>query len=284
MLKKCFVAAAILMANPAFASAQDIFWSFSPTELITTSSFDGDLTGSAYIFSDQPFGFDALDLEFTTSDSDLVRFTGGEAFDAQFFVLGITKFDFTEVTVDADGSSGRLFAVNVTQSGVNPALSALFDPDFVPGVGPNGAVLLARVDFEMLGGSNFETAVDLEFTLGDRGAILLPQNILNPSFGSATVDVFGPLTPYCPFAEPDEFCIPVETDFSLGDVNLSGIPIGNGFIDVSFSVDLFDIAPFIGVLASGGYQREADCNEDGLVNFFDIAPFIEILSSDQGHF
>ncbi len=52
----------------------------------------------------------------------------------------------------------------------------------------------------------------------------------------------------------------------LGDVNLDGF------------VNFLDIAPFIGRLTSGEFQRQADVNEDGFVSFLDIAPFIEILS------
>lgn len=53
----------------------------------------------------------------------------------------------------------------------------------------------------------------------------------------------------------------------LGDVGLDGV--------VSFS----DIPAFITVLQSGGFLREADCNQDGVVNFNDIPAFINILSS-----
>jgi len=282
MLKKCFVAAAILLASPAFASAQDIFWSLSPTEFVTDSYFDPGETGSAYIFSDGLFGFDAIDLKFTTSDPSVFRFTGGEAFNPTSnnpFVAG-TRFDSSMISIDAGGSSGGLFSVNILQNGVDPSITPFVDPGFVAGAGPNGALLLARVDFEVIGNGT----ADLEFALGPQGVIQLPFIPLNPSLGSATLNSYVVLTPYCPFVEPDTPCLPVETDYRLGDVDLSGIQVGNGFIDVSYSVDAFDIAPFIAVLASGGYQREADCNEDGLVNFFDIAPFIEILSSDQGYF
>ncbi len=54
--------------------------------------------------------------------------------------------------------------------------------------------------------------------------------------------------------------------FLLGDVNRDGV------------VDFLDIAPFIGLLTSGEFQAEADCDGSGGVNFLDIAPFIGILS------
>ena len=51
----------------------------------------------------------------------------------------------------------------------------------------------------------------------------------------------------------------------LGDVNLDG------------SVNFADIPPFIVVLGSGVYQREADLDQNGTADFFDISPFIAAL-------
>ena len=52
----------------------------------------------------------------------------------------------------------------------------------------------------------------------------------------------------------------------LGDVNLD--------MTVNFS----DISPFIAILAVGGFQEEADIDQNGSVDFLDISPFIQILS------
>ena len=52
----------------------------------------------------------------------------------------------------------------------------------------------------------------------------------------------------------------------LGDVNLDGV------------VDFLDIAPFIAVLSSQGFQAEADIDENGVVDFLDIQPFIDLLA------
>ena len=131
----------------------------------------------------------------------------------------------TEIPVDAEGSSGRLFSINISQVGVDPNLTPTFDPGFIPGVGPNGAVLLARVDFET--DFIFET-IDLEFALGELGAQCLPDINLSPSFGSATLTVGFPKLGFC-----------------LGDVNQSGTEENNYLDGVAF----FDIAPFIAVLA-----------------------------------
>lgn len=50
-----------------------------------------------------------------------------------------------------------------------------------------------------------------------------------------------------------------------------------GDVDLSGSVDFLDIAAFIAIVKSGGFQPEADVNGDTFVNFADIAPFIFIL-------
>ena len=60
--------------------------------------------------------------------------------------------------------------------------------------------------------------------------------------------------------------VPVTVDCILGDVNLSG------------TVDFLDIAQFITILASDGFQCEADIDQNGVVDFLDIQPFITILS------
>lgn len=229
----------------------DIFLSFSPTVLERT--FSGDLTpggtGSAYIFSDGLFGFDAIDLNFAVSDSNVIRFTGGEGFNPVFTTIGGMRFDTSDVLIDVGGGSGNLFAANVTENGVNPATGPLFDPGFAPGVGPNGALLLARVDFEILG----DGEANLELSLGPQGILQLPGNVINPRLGSAD---FG--CDHDPIGGPS---------INLGDLDLDGVITG------------LDIAPFISVLASYGYQLEADCNEDCAVNFLDIFPFIQILSA-----
>lgn len=255
MFKKCFVAAVIVMTSSTFASAQDIFWSFSPTEVIPTYTSEfGSSSGSVYIFSDGLFGFDTLDLNFTMSIQNVIRFTEGEGFNPIFTSIGGTRFDSADVTIDPGGGSGNFFPISASQNGVDPALGPLFDPGFDSGVGPNGAVLLARVDFEVIG----EGAVDLAFALGPQGAFQFPDTELNPTLGSAFF-VTG---------------LPPKLGYCIGDVNQSGTE-ENGFLD---GVDFLDIAPFIALLASGEYQFEADCNFDESVDFLDIAPFIEILS------
>ena len=214
MFKKVLIAAAILIASPAFVSAQDIFWSFSPAATTSTTTAETGTSGSAYIFSHGFFGFDAIDLNFTTNTS-VMQFTGGEAFNPTFGGPGGTRFNFATVTIE---TSGNLYAVNVTQNGVNPASGPFYDPGFNFAVNPPaGAVLLARVDFDIVGPGT----ADLQFGLGDQGALQLPMNVLDPTFGSATLTATPALM--------------------LGDANLDG------------TVDGLDISPFISILFNRTY-------------------------------
>ncbi len=150
MFRNVLIAAAIVIASPALAGAQDIFWSFSPTELVTelyfasgdpcedASAYDGPIgdTGSAYIFSDGLFGFHAIDLDFTLGHSNAISVTGGEVFNPTFNTIGGTRFYSSpsdpslSFEIAPDGSNtGRLLAFsfgnNFGNNGVNPNLSAL---------------------------------------------------------------------------------------------------------------------------------------------------------------
>lgn len=246
MFKNIFLAAAIVIASPSFVTAQDIFLSFDSQSVVSSlTASSAQTSGSVYVFSDGLFGFDAIDLDFTSS-GPYVQFTGGEAFNPTFAVVGGLRFDLADLTIDAETNSGRLLLVRILENGVNPSTSPLFDPGFDPSVGTNGAVLLARVDFDIMQGG----ATEFNFALGTNGAfeIASGQVQLYPSIGSASLTV-----------DPDTMPI-------LGDVNLDSF------------VNFLDIAPFISALSSGGDQLEADCNQDCAVNFLDIAPFILILT------
>ena len=72
------------------------------------------------------------------------------------------------------------------------------------------------------------------------------------------------------FEDSSIFSFSVATDIELlfGDVNLDGV------------VSFLDISPFISILSSADFQKEADINQDNEVSFLDIAPFISILSGN----
>ena len=64
----------------------------------------------------------------------------------------------------------------------------------------------------------------------------------------------------------DNLGVLVETLFVLGDLN------GDG------AVNLLDVAPFVDLLADGGFQPAGDINGDGAVNLLDVTPFVNLLS------
>ncbi len=186
MIKNFLIAAAFVIASPAFVFSQDIFWSFNPNaDQNTTTAGSVGSTGTAYIFSDLPFSFDAIDLDFSTSNSAAVLLTGGSTFNEPFSVIGSSAFNAANITIDAGGATGNYFAVNATQNGINPMVTPLFNPHFVTEVGINGAVLLASVDYEIVG----EGGATLDFSLGTQGALDLPDIFRNPTFGSGTIAV-----------------------------------------------------------------------------------------------
>ncbi len=51
-----------------------------------------------------------------------------------------------------------------------------------------------------------------------------------------------------------------------------------GDVNGDHAVNLLDVAPFVDLLATGGYLEPADTNGDGEVNLLDVQSFIQILS------
>ncbi len=68
-------------------------------------------------------------------------------------------------------------------------------------------------------------------------------------------------------------------DFSLQRISvINSGPVLLGDVNLDGEVNFFDIAPFIQLLSSAGFQAEADIDQNNAINFFDIAPFIGLLS------
>jgi len=63
-----------------------------------------------------------------------------------------------------------------------------------------------------------------------------------------------------------------------GSVNGAAAPVMLGDVNLDGVVDFLDIAPFIEVLSSNGFQAEADIDLNLTVDFLDITPFINLLS------
>ena len=68
-----------------------------------------------------------------------------------------------------------------------------------------------------------------------------------------------------------------QLDAILASVTVA--PVLKGDCNLDGTITFLDIAPFIAVLSSTGYQAESDCDCDGDVDFLDIQPFINILAN-----
>ena len=206
MFKKILVAAAITLACPALIFAQDINFLFGgtlPEAGAPTPATDelmvnlGVTSGSVNIYSTSGFNFDALDLDFFSSNTNVAVITGGEGFNPVVGPIG-DRFDSSTVTVPTDdgmgnpitpGSTGNLFSVAVLGTGIDAGF-APFDPLFDANTGPAGSAgsfLLARIDYDIVG----QGTTEFSFGLGDQGVLQLPGTALNPTFGNATLTVTG---------------------------------------------------------------------------------------------
>jgi len=185
VIKKLLIAAAFVFAGPALVFSQDIFWSFDSGSNVTTTAGDVGTSGTAYIFSDQPVDFDAIDLNFTNSNSSVLLLTGGTAFNEGFnspFLTGVS-FDSSVLTVDPAGADGNLFSVNVLENGVRPVTTP-FNNAFEAGAGSgSGALKLAEVTYDIVGAGTST----LELSLGPQGVVVLP-GLFIPTFGSASLE------------------------------------------------------------------------------------------------
>lgn len=244
MFKNVLIAAVIVFVSPVVVFSQELFWSFDSTSLQSTSTQGPGASGTAYLFSEGIGALLGLDLDFSSSDSNVLLLTGGVGFNPTLNTLGGTRFDSSVITIDPAGDSGNFFAVNFTQNGLNPTVGPLFDPGFQPNVGPNGAFLLAQVDYQTVN----EGTATLYFSVGDQGFQSVLGISINPSFQPATLTV-------------------VSAPTLLGDVNLDG------------TVDFLDITPFVTILSSATFQDEADLDQNGEVNFLDLITFVGILRS-----
>ena len=144
------------------------------------------------------------------------------------------------------------------------------DPDFFSvtfngfsGLDATGAVTGSQefflADFRFADNS-LDFVVD-EFELVDLTALGDARSV-QLSFDSSDVGNFGINTPL--FIAIDN--VQLSASPILGDVNFDGV------------VNFLDIAPFIAVLATQGFQAEADIDQNDFVNFLDISPFITLLS------
>ena len=98
MLKRILLAVTVLgfCSTSVFAQTEQVFVSFGEgADITNTATFDvDDGSGSAFIFSAADFDFNAFDLEFSTSGTDVISFTSAEVFNPTIGIgIGQTRFD-----------------------------------------------------------------------------------------------------------------------------------------------------------------------------------------------
>ena len=108
------------------------------------------------------------------SESGVTATSGQVGSSGTAYLFSDGRFSFAAADVN--------FSVNVAQNGVNAAIGPLFDPGFNANVGPNGAVLLAEVNFDIVGVGD----AILNLSLGVQGFLQFP-GLPNPSLGSGVI-------------------------------------------------------------------------------------------------
>ena len=179
MFKRSLLAVAVLslFASSSFA---DVFLSFDQGDQARSSAIGSanfsDGTGSAFIFSNADFQFDAFDLDFSIVDNSVISITEVTIFNDDIpngfstgprwnspLQAGLVVVDDMNNDDPADDvlstTLGRLLAVSVTEIGINP-LAAGVDPNFDT---PANAFLLAQIDFDIVGTGT----VDINLELGE---------------------------------------------------------------------------------------------------------------------
>ena len=188
MFKKVLVAAAVLLACPAFVFAQgEINFLFGGSVAAAGGTpgansllvEDENVTGGTVnIFASADSDINALDLDFFSSNTDVAVITGGTAINPTT-IIG-DRFDSSVVTATDDGAGGNLFSVAVLGTGLNPGFIT-FDDD----ADAEDGFFLASIDYEIVGNGT----TDFTFSIGEQGIINLPDIAVTPTFGSATLEV-----------------------------------------------------------------------------------------------
>ena len=186
MFKKVLVAAAVLLACPAFVFAQgEINFLFGGSVAAAGGTpgansllvEDENVTGGTVnIFASADSDINALDLDFFSSNTDVAVITGGTAINPTT-IIG-DRFDSSVVTATDDGAGGNLFSVAVLGTGLNPGFIT-FDDD----ADAEDGFFVAAIDYEIVGNGTTE----FSFALGPQGIFNLPDIYILPTFGSATL-------------------------------------------------------------------------------------------------
>ncbi len=201
-----FLVAFVMFFGPTFVTAQDIFFSFDEFSRVPTATVDSDVadTGSVFIFADENFDFNQMDVDFSTSNPNVAAFTGGVVYNPGSPTSGtsssapggaFTFFDLLDPNSSGpiNATDGRVFATSFLSPGQQPGSGA---SNFRAGA--NG-FLLAQLDYDLGGGG----MANFDFSLGDLGVVNDGVGQIVPTFGSAELTALGdPAPPYEPPVVP----------------------------------------------------------------------------------
>jgi hypothetical protein len=194
-------------------------------------------------FSATGFAFDPLGAPLPTMGLEVNTTTG------EVTLLQSSGSDLDVKGYSIESIEGSLNPAGWNSLEENPAFGN-GNPDDGIGWEQFGAGLATRVgEYNLLVSSIFGPGGTASVELG---GLFTPGGTEDLDFRFTTVDglIWDGLVQY------------VTSPVPLGDVNLDGVVNG------------LDVDPFVGVLLSGSFQREADMNTDGVVNGLDVDPFV----------
>ncbi len=239
--------------NGAASITETYFWADATTGI----NFSFDVTYAANVGNVDNTG-NGLGISGTGGDNNTVNTNEQLTFTVSNLMADVSGY--------IDGSVGGISGpVAVTGLGLGiQAVQGQFrvGANQVDFTGPGGTLVSTAPTLNAAAGSIFPEA-----QLGDSGTFVSVTNATETGNPDPLTDGWRGRTDLVVRAiidiEPDLVQGPLK-----GDVNLDGI------------VTFLDINPFILLLASNGFQAEADCDCDGDLDFLDIQPFIDILAGN----
>ena len=202
MSKRILLAALILSCCSGGAFAQDVFVSFDQGLNVSSTGSVGlsDGSGSAFIYTAGNIDYDAISLDFSTTDDGIISFTNVEVFNSRINVVAVGGVEVdlgvrwnSPVTDDITSTTtGELIAVSVDQNGIDPVFGT-FDEDFdelasnPDGRFVVGSFLLAQIDYDIIGLGT----TDITLEIGEQQFFSnnTPDVLLSPTLGNGTLTV-----------------------------------------------------------------------------------------------
>lgn len=237
----------------SFAQAQIIPLTIDPTQSSVEISI-ADTPSSSQLSGDVTLDLQAGNAQITGLNLVLDDALNYSLFGG--FATAMTSASDVTISLVTPGAPGALAGIAFTQLANSITLGG--DLDVIDGIGFAGGsqtfdlsgIAISPVDFNSVNVTQLGGLVTIS------NSVTITENFnLGAGDIPITIDITYVATGIVP---------PIVL---LGDVNLDGV------------VNVFDIMPFIGILMTGGFQDEADCNISSNVNFLDIPAFIVIMNN-----